>query len=271
MNNLSKAKRVLAVLSGFFLIGSAHGTLIYSENFNSLDAGALDGQAGFSVATGNATYNVAAGGLTYTNGPVSHGGSGNQLNLVGGSNENPASVGFTEQTGDVYFSFLFQATGTDTFMWFAVSDDNDFNNSGGAVVGWTGGNNALMGRLRDGANQTTSGTAGAYVNDQTYLAVGRLSKSDPSGNYDTFSVLLNPNSLTEPAAWGQTVTRDIGISSVDTLVFRAGNSADYAYSVDDFRVGTSFDAVVIPEPSTLVLMGLAFLCGLVGLRRFPRR
>ena len=256
MKNRIRKHHVLALIAGLAL-GTAHGTLIYSENFNELNDGGLNGQAGFTVSSGNSTYTVASGGLSYTSGSVSHGGSGKQLNIVGGSNENPASVGFNSQTGDLYFSFLFESTGSGTFLWVAASDDGDFNNSGGAIAGFLT-ERALLGRLRDGSgDNTNTGTAGVWNHNETYLAVGRLSKSDESGNYDQLSVLLNPDSLTEPATWGATTTENIGISSVDTLVFRVGGGTSFAYSVDEFRVGTSYDAVVIPEPGTLVLLGLA--------------
>ncbi|MCC5847639.1 MAG: PEP-CTERM sorting domain-containing protein [Verrucomicrobia bacterium] len=259
----------VAALAGLFAIASAHGALIYEQNFNTLDDGNLNGQAGFTVASTNQTYTVASGGLSYAGGDVSHGGSGKQLNIVGGNSEIPTYVNFTEQTGDLYFSFLFRSTGTGTFLWVAASDDGDFNNSGGAIAGWLpadGGRNAVLGRLRDGSDQTNSLTAGPWDHDETYMVVGRLSKSDPVGNYNQFSVLLNPTSLTEPATWTD-VTRDIGVSAVDTLVFRVGGSTSFAYSVDDFRVGTTYDAVVIPEPGTLLLLGIALGAMLLFRRR----
>lgn len=255
------------LVAGAFTASAAFGQILYVQDFNSLDDGALDGQAGFSVASGNATYTVTEGGLSYTNGPVVHTGTGNHLALVGHSNENPASVGFTEQTSDVYFSFLFQATGSATFLWMAFSDDADFNSSGAAIAGFDGSNRAVFGRLRDGGgNNTNSTTAGGWDFNDTYLVVGRLSKSDPNGNYDSLSVLLDPDSLSEPATWGATVTGDIGIDSLDTLVFRVGGSSNYRYNIDMLRVGESFDAVVIPEPRLY-----APLAGLLALALVLRR
>lgn len=255
------------LVAGAFTASAAFGQIIYVQDFNSLDTGALDGQAGFSVASGNATYTVTTGGLSYTNGPVIHNGTGNHLAIVGGNNENPASVGFTEQTGDVYFSFLFESVSSGTFLWMALSDDADFNNSGSAVAGWDGSNRIVFGRLRDGAGvNTNSTTAGGWANNETYLVVGRLSKSDSNGNYDSLSVLLNPDSLSEPATWGATVTGNIGIDTLDTLVFRLGGGNNYRYNIDMLRVGESFDAVVIPEPRLY-----APLAGLLALALVLRR
>ncbi|MCC5840849.1 MAG: hypothetical protein JJT96_12050 [Opitutales bacterium] len=256
--------RSLITLGGAIATSATFGQLTFAPDFNTYDEGTLDGQGPFSVGSGNSTFTVTEGGLSYTGGSVNHNGTGQHVAIVGGSNENRASAAFTPQSGDVYFSFLFESTGSGTFLWLGLSDDADFNNSAGAIAGWLPNvENSVLGRMRDGSNQTNSGSAGGWAHGDTYLVVGKLEKSDAAGNYDSLSVLLNPTSLDEPASWDATVTRNIGIAEVSTLLFRVGNNNDFRFNVDMLRVGESFDAVVIPEPRTYAaiagLLAIAFV------------
>ena len=253
------------VLSSLAILAlSVQASLVFEEDFNSMSTGALNSQNPFTVNSGNQTYNVQTGGLSYSAGGVNHNGGGQHLNIVGGTNDNTAHAAFAEQTGDVYFSFLFERL-SGSFLWMAVSNDTSFDGSG-AIIGrdHTNGEYVRI-RIRNDfdtgfAANTTSNDYGddfpTFNESPPYLAVGKFSKSDPGGNYDTLQMVLNPASLTEPAIWDQSISANSGIDAVNTLLFRAGSAGADQFNVDMIRIGTSYDSVVIPEPGTLMLMGL---------------
>jgi len=248
-------------MAGILLSGTAHAAIIQTHSFEGLSTGDLNGQDGF---TANTDVDVESGGQTYTSGTVnSPGGTQNitmtdtSLNTAGLAFSNT----FTSQTDDVYFSVSMTWTDlTGNFVYFAVSDDTDssgltssagfyFNNSGTDLVGRMRGNTS-----GDTTNSLLSNISTTQASTQ--LVVGRLYK-DGSSNYNKMDLWLNPTTTTEGAA-GVTITQDLGVSAVDTFYLRGGNSgASAVLDLDNISIGTTYQDVVIPEPSSLSLLAVA--------------
>ena len=261
------------LIAGLVMISPlANATLIYSQDFEALDTGDLHNQAGFTVDDGNRTYTVTTGGLSYSNGGVNHGGGDQRLVLgrTGTGTFSAAHVNFTPTDSDhIYFSFLlrYAAANTTNSMFFALSDTVSLNKSAASV--FVGNPNSFQARAYPDSPDIVDAETDNFGNpspNTTYLMVGKLSKADPTGNYDRFQLLANPDSLTEPATWGGTVDMDMTIDSIDRLYFFIGGSSN-DFQMDDIRVGTSYDSVVIPEPGTLVLLGVALGAALLAHRR----
>ncbi|MCC5848551.1 MAG: PEP-CTERM sorting domain-containing protein [Verrucomicrobia bacterium] len=273
MRHLKTYRSLVATL---LLLGAtaAHGTLIFSEDFENRNLGDLDGQAGFEAMD---EAQVVSGGLSYSSGNVSVP-QGTRNFFVDGppaANNWVYSNTFSAQTGAVYFSVLMEWTNQtqDAFLFFALSDgvnqDSPLANSGGFYVNQQG---TFFGRIRDDsfANTTNESTdiSGGQNTSTTQMAVGRLSK-DGTTNYNTLDLWINPDSLSEGTP-DATVSRDMGISELTTFYFFSGasNQNNQTVSMDNIMIGSSYDSVVIPEPGTLVLLGIALSAvALFGRRR----
>ena len=256
------------ILSSAFALGiTCPGTIILSD-FNAPDfaEGELDGQGGWSVAGATGDHTVAAGGLTYTSGAVNHNGGSQHLNLSSASGAEPrASLGLgaesLDSAGTFYFSYLFEY-GTQ-FNWIAFGDASA-NDNGSLGIAISSNNFQL--RARDSAGgQTATNIAGANAGG-TRLVVGKID-FNPAGS-STLSVSVDPDSRDEPAVWDQTASRTLNITDIDTLWIRKGGSGN-PDNFDYILMGSTYDAVVIPEPKAwaFVFGAVAMLCLFIRRRR----
>jgi len=218
------------------------------------------------------TYHVPGGGTVN--------GGNRALRITGTPDASILGRNVPNQTGDVYFSFLFRENAgtidTNDFMdfWF----DNDVTVTGGQTAIPSIG---LKGNHGDGANTldfasrlnlggeafSTAATTGT-----TYLIVGRLFKT--GANYNRFSLWVNPDA-------GDAGTPDVTatVANGNTTNFlrlgmRIANlDANDVVFVDEIRAGTTFADVVpttapnTPEPAAYVLVSI----GLIGFGVIRRR
>ncbi len=259
---------------------SSRATLLYSQDFEMLANGNLDGQGGLTALA--AAQVVDGGGLSYAAGDVDAPGASKHVTFTG---LNPANNwvftgSIAPQSDTVYFSLAMTWSNQteNDFLYFALSDGGSgksvaLGNSGGIVINrFVNTNGAIGGRIRGNTVGDNSQEFASVANGNAALTpqyiVASLSKKDASINYNTLSLWINPTSLTEGMAT-HTITRDMGISGgLDTFYFfsGAGNESDETIRVDNIRIGTTYAAVVIPEPSAVLLMLVAGL-GLLAARR----
>jgi len=262
-------------------VGSA--ALVAADDFESYGTGSLSGGNGGTgwqnTWTSNSTT-VVDGGLSYSNGSVNVNGGSRSISVTSTSNNNILRQFDGAGTGnEVYFSFLFQMASGEGPEFFNVSLNSieqtgtDANKNSPGQIG-----DLDTGSFDFGARMARNGgdSSGiSYGTGQTHLLVGRISNagtSDATGaNYDLVELWVDPDSsfLGTPDAFVDSNTTGTAVGSLQYINMRTanvGSGDDLRY--DEFRIGTSADSVVIPEPSTMALFaGSLLVFGLTAVRR----
>jgi autotransporter-associated beta strand protein len=237
--------------------------LVAFDGFDSYTAGAqleandgtgLNGGTGFAGAWNVADarrseLTIAPASLSYTSGEIQVLGGAQALKFTMPDNTavQEASRPFATQTGTVYLSFLYQNTvdnnsaTDDDFLQFGF-DTAALPNPRVSVIDENG-----RWAARGGAGTSATSTIATDVGT-TYFVVLKIDKANPGDNYNRISIIINPNSATEPAAT-ITSTTDSGINAVSQLAMRrARHDAGDTYLIDEFRVGTTYADVITLKP-----------------------
>jgi hypothetical protein len=265
-------------------VATARANILATDNFESYAVGNLE-DGGGNVPNGGSGWanpwevadswrdgvQVVNHAMNYSNGSVSinSGSQALQVDVPNTTTAVPLARQFAGQTGTLYMSFLLEApTISDNI---APNSTDDFFQFGFDTNGVGASNNTrASGGIADDASQqkffTRDGTQaadsvfGPVVNPTTtYLLVLKIEKNGSS--YDEITLFINPDSTDE-----NTQTSTVVATGASTLVtpsfflFRfARHEVVDSYYLDRFRLGTDFESVVIPEPATLVLLGLGAL------------
>ena len=262
---------------------AANAALVYSQDFETLSLGDLNGQAGW---TADATVDVGSGGFGFTSGSLSIAGGSQSLLLdqpTSGSNGNTASVGIGSQSGqDLFLSFTWNKTSSNP------DTSNDFfrlqlTNSGTPTntndyVGIQLSSDTLGARARlGGTDSAYQGAGSALTSTETYFVAARAIWNGTS--YNSIQVWINPlTTLAAPSVASEylhTATASIasGITSVSSLAFLSGATGGNLDSgdvirIDNLRVGTAFsDVSLVPEPSSFAAIAGLGMLGFALLRR----
>lgn len=268
--------QALVGLSSFLCLASQGGAaLLFSEDFDNLSLGELNGQGGSTGITGtwqaqiaitevtNAPQNFS---VTLPTGEVISGGT--QSLEVNGNNNNAISAALAvTQTEDFYAAFLVQMeSGTISSNDFATFWFGEGSYVGSPAIGIKAelglDQTDLMGRI--------SGQQEAYAEEQlaigdTYYLVAKISKTGGSTTYNQVDFWVNPGTDQEanPEA---TSTGTIAFEEFQSLGIRSVNlttGSDNVY-FDNLVVATEWDDLfpVVPEPTGFVLfsVGLCLEC-----------
>ena len=263
------------------LAGTLSAAPLAYEDFESFAPGNFTSGGGWTVpgTPGVAISIVNNKDLSYSGGAVFIDAGNQALRFSSGSDSSVitgdtinavAHTTFPSQTGPIYFSFLAELNdvvhnNNGVFMQTFLSDNNTIHSSGSMIL-FGGASGSQPGDMRarlTNSSGTRSEVTPSYSRDTTMFMVGRLSKSGaPGSNYDTFEMIVNPTSLTEPGSWTYVPsTFNTNTSSVDHLGIRLANTSGSELAwIDEIRIGTTFNSVVVPEPGTgimLILAGMA--------------
>jgi hypothetical protein len=285
-----KRKNLLITIPALAVCTTTASAAIVVGDFESLSDGNIDAQSGWRVTpVSDWTANVVSGGLSYSNGSVSVNGGSKALRVDGSTplvpNVDPSTdfVGvnfsFAPSGSTTYFSFLLELEDPaddayDGFINIGFSGANtsadtgddltdDWSRISAGALALRGGNDQVRGWNSSGS-RADSGNAMAsdeFSGTATYLVVGRVVFN--GGGNEAISFSYNPNTLTEGDANWVTVNQELGVNSLNYFGIYLNDSepnANNPFVIDNIMVGDSYDAVVVPEPTTF-----AFLSGLLAL------
>ena len=277
---MRNASCFVALIIGCVLSGHAIAESISSDDFESYALGALSGGWGGSgwsnPWSANSNVNVISGGLSYSNGPVTVNGGTQAVEIAfnpaegNGITNGILSRSLASAPSDtIYMSMLFRdtvnsdlTTCTQTPCDFVQWGFDDGTENPQASIIRRNGTFQARSTIIWKENSVDSGIAAQL--EETFLLVFKAEKS--ATNYDSISLFVNPDSLTEPGTASAVSSVDSGLSSLDNFVSRSAfHELNDAFQLDHIQIGTQWGDVVatVPEPSSLLLtlLGLMLLAG----------
>ena len=265
ITSTSRRLRWIALAICIALFGSTaatHAAVLAYDDLEDAVLGSLSGQTsgtGFTggyVLTSGAVGVVSNTSLSYSNGPISIAGGTNAIYVA-----YPDKTVFTRaigtQNGDsLYLSFLFRtptADGTSgDFLSFGFNSSADQTTAG------------LVHRLNDASTDHDFGLRAGEANimpppegteaNRTYFLVLRLRKLTPgtANAYNELAIFVDPSSVYEPVpSLVITNTRAAAMTHIAARV--ALSEAGDGYFLDNLCIGASYDDVVFPNGSPVVV------------------
>jgi hypothetical protein len=247
----------------------ASASLIAADDF-SYGLGALNNDNGGSGWAGGWT---AGSGASIVDPTVDL--SDNRALSISANNDNLAwrTLASSYSGSELYVSMLMQvgsgAVTSNDFvsLWFdSITTGAHTTRPQIGIKADISGNNDIFAR--------TTGAAGSFAPDsnvvagQTFLIVGKLSKTGSSSTYNQFDLWFNPTG-SDFASPDATFSGNSGLTSLSMLGLRSANldSGDTVL-IDNLRLGTAWsDVSAVPEPSSVALSAL----GMVVLMSYRRR
>lgn len=250
------SRTTIAALLAILAVSAANvpGALILHDGFNYAGNGNLAGSYGGSgiwAGTWKAdgtSITLAEAGLAYPGLPT----IGRAVEkITGGSSMQQASYrswssgAYTADGSELWFSFLFatDTPGTSGGAELRLHPVGGTNLSTGSGV-YIWGNNTISVRM-EGTDSIEPRLN--YDRGESNLVVGRLDFSDTAGD-DSIRVWVNPALDAAPTTGGVGMKGDF--SATSNVYMRGGST--WIGSVDEFRMGTTFDSVVAPPVNETV-------------------
>ncbi|MCH8527273.1 MAG: hypothetical protein LAT79_08975 [Kiritimatiellae bacterium] len=232
----------------------------YSQAFNTFEKGDLNGQSGFIVEGDSKNKNfileIQDTDKIYSSGEVEHDISTKIVSLS--KDELIAHVGFPALDAEsVYFSVLVRrrSNAANNQIHIGLTNQDEFDSVSGVKIVYerdppNGHTKIILGEnLESPSHRAASGNAGDLAdNNETYLLVARIYKTNPDGNYDGAELLINPSTLNKPlTGWQSVHYDDTGIKDINRFFF-FGSGANSNFDISDIRIGTEYRQVVGKQP-----------------------
>lgn len=243
-----KMKLILTVSGTIALATTSYATTIFSDNFDSLAAGALDGQGGWSVAGG------APVSVTVSSTDPGFGMSGNVLSMAGSDDQFAKSLGGSlNDTGVMTLDFDVNMTNDNSFGFFGITNVSD------EIIAWVG---ADRGNITLRVNNGSGGLINSFFDhnltgsNQVHITM----TIDPKANSGAGSADVAFAVYTDETTLGASTTALSGValnldsagralSDVDGVNIRMHNAGATAL-IDNLAIAQ------VPEPSSTALLGL---------------
>jgi hypothetical protein len=251
--NLMKKIVVISVLSfGLLGINQSQANILYSDNFDSYTSANLVGQGGWAAHSGAGAKPVQVSGGAISLQQSS--GSGEDVNLP---------LGATMGAGDIwYYSFDLTASGSSAEVYFAMFLQSTSNFEGKLFIEPFSGSDFTLGISGSASTGPTTWGSGLSFGTDYRVVVGF--------NYATelATLWVKPTSDASPSISNTGSYQD----AATAIAFRqATPSSSSSQIIDNLVVATTFQealtGVSVPEPSSLVLVLVGGLAGLVAWRR----
>ncbi len=284
-------KHIVVFLIVLCLAGAANAAIIAQESFSYTAGQRLQGQGAadsqwagaWSDGTSDNDLTIVSGGLSYNAGGVVIDGGATAVEMWDGTN-----AGFNSETRTLaanptdsvlYIRFLMRS---DTTGWnrdtacFRLTGMYGSNRKNYAELGY--GDVAASPDNFSGDIQASESTAFAapISSGQTHLVVAKLWIDSTLGvsadRYNTMDVWIDPNLAGTTGYVGTSVadsSKFIGPGSIDGVMLSRSSldgTSDYV-TFDEYVIGQTWGDVVVPEPTTMILMSIG---GLAILRRRSR-
>ena len=294
----------LAALAGLCLLAlPVSATLIAYESFDGVSNSFLNGQetdstigfAGSETWSGTSStsvrgYNASTAGLTYQN-LVTSGGSAEGYRTTTFNDTSTGTVTLTSSTPltnisntELYFSFLINADdyvlrdGDTAAHGVTVSFIHGTSGASPNIGVFFGGTTGELGILYRGSSNAIQMTDLSLQAGTNLVVLGvNAHSANPNA---TYSLWLNPDLSTNIASTAAIGSGDYNFDTSFGVV--TGNASfgfhgwslqqrfngEQSVGIDELRVGETWDSVSpIPEPSTLVLVGLSLVAAVSMKRR----
>jgi hypothetical protein len=224
------------------------------------------------------TFSYSDGPITNVSGGIWNGFSGSSpVNVTNGqaivsqalTQDVAANLGGVHSNDVLYlkYDFMFDllpgpTNATSYFMMFKDNGTSQFigRTMGGTVTGDAAGTYRLGFNASTGSSPSVGAVSSALSTGTWYTAVFKLDQT--AVNAPVMTLWINPTLESDPNVSASSTLANLAVS---TIALRQATT-EGRVNIDNLVVGDSFSAVV-PEPATMVLVGI----GLVGLLAIRRR
>lgn len=252
---IMKIKYSLLLAVVVALGGNAEAALTY-DGFGYTVGTSLEASSEWSpLNTGTAPV-ISAGNLSVAGLATS---TGNKVSFGSGNIQEALGSLDSHTVGKVYFSFAFSLTSAPTAAAYSFALATSNTNYGAVVFLRASGAGFNIGLANRSSGATVSYSSTVYNTNTTIFLVGSYEFISGTGN-DVSKLWINPSAFggaAEPSS-SLTATGGSDLGAVSQFLLR-GATGSPSGELDELRIGTTWQAVTVPEPGAALLGGLGML------------